>query len=218
MAGQTTRAGAASSRARPRDSGSKNGSNETRWQEILDAAAEVFFEKGYAGTSIQDIADRVGLLKGSLYHYIKTKEDLLFGIIYDVQKSGIAVLEAAAEVPGDARTRTREFIRAYTVFTIKTRVRASVFDRDFHSLTGKRRQLIVKERDVYDTFLRTLIADGIEEGVFSSNVNPVVLGNVIFQMVNSIYHWYSEKGRMSAENIAEQIADFAIGGLERAGL
>ena len=196
----------------------RNGANEARWQEILEGAADVFFEKGYAGTSIQDVADRVGLLKGSLYHYISTKEDLLFAILKEVQKAGIGVVETAGAREGDARTRVREFVRDYALLCIRTRIKASVFDRDFHSLTGERRAQLITERDVYDEFLRGLITEGIADGSFSAEVDPVVVGNVIFQMVNSIYHWYSPRGKRSPEEIAGQIADFAIGGLEQAGI
>src|SRR5947207_409360 len=61
-----------------------------RQQEILEAAARVFHEKGYESTSIQDIADEVGILKGSLYYYIRSKEDLLYEIIRDIHDDAIA--------------------------------------------------------------------------------------------------------------------------------
>lgn len=198
----------------------KNGGNSTvsaaktkRWEEILDAAAQVFYEKGYDGTTIQDIADRVGMLKGSLYHYIKTKEDLLYGIIHDVHTAGLRELDALASMQGSAEDKVHEFVRRYTVFTIERRVWASVFDRDFRALSGDRRHALIEERDRYDSALRELIEAGIVEGAFPADTDVAVIGNVIFQMMNSIHRWYSPEGPRRPEEIAKEIADFAVGGI-----
>ena len=66
-------------------------STPERWSEIVDAAGEVFDKKGYAAARIEDIAARVGLLKGSLYYYIDTKEDLLFAIVDGNHSRGLVV-------------------------------------------------------------------------------------------------------------------------------
>ena len=66
-----------------------------RYLEILDAAADLFFHKGFGATTTQDVADAVGLLKGSLYHHIGSKEDLLVGIIDDVHAAAMERLAAA---------------------------------------------------------------------------------------------------------------------------
>ena len=71
-------------------------SRSPREQQILDAAAVVFYEKGYAAASIQDVADAVGILKGSLYYYIDSKEDLLFEILRDAHPRVDAAPERVA--------------------------------------------------------------------------------------------------------------------------
>ena len=81
-----------------------------RQQEILEAAARVFHEKGYESTSIQDIADSVGILKGSLYYYITSKEDLLFEIIQGVHEEALKNLDRTAAVEGDALQKIRAFV------------------------------------------------------------------------------------------------------------
>lgn len=186
--------------------------NGARRREILDVAAEIFFEKGYDAASIQDIADGVGLLKSSLYHYIRTKEDLLFAIIEEVQTSGMVVLERWRRADGDALGRLRGFVRDYAVFTIDERIKASVFDREFRSLTGERRAVLVAERDLYDRFLRELLRQAQREGTVPDGLDPVVVGNVVFQMVNSTWHWYSPGGRRTPAEIADTIADLVVAG------
>ena len=62
--------------------------NEERWQEVVDAAAKVFAEKGYRAATLRDIAAELGMLKGSLYYYIETKEDLLYELLRRVHEAG----------------------------------------------------------------------------------------------------------------------------------
>src|SRR5580658_9380050 len=84
---------------------------QERKQEVIDVAARVFHEKGYGSSSIQDIADGVGILKGSLYYYIDSKEDLLYEILRGVHEEALARIETAVA----AETGTLAKIRAYVV-------------------------------------------------------------------------------------------------------
>ena len=135
-----------------------------RQQEILEAAARVFHEKGYESTSIQDIADSVGILKGSLYYYITSKEDLLFEIIQGVHEEALKNLDRTAAVEGDALQKIRAFVVVHFTHNAHNLVKMAVFFQDFRSLNGERRQLIVEERDLYDSFLRDLIRPGPGRG------------------------------------------------------
>src|SRR5438046_10497950 len=70
--------------------------NESRWDEVLSVAADVFGEKGYRAATLRDIASRLGMLKGSRYYYIDSKEDLLFEIL---RRPHLQVVECVAETP-----------------------------------------------------------------------------------------------------------------------
>ena len=135
-----------------------------RQQEILEAAARVFHEKGYESTSIQDIADSVGILKGSLYYYITSKEDLLFEIIQGVHEEALKNLDRTAAVEGDALQKIRAFVVVHFTHNAHNLVKMAVFFQDFRSLNGERREVIVEERDLYDSFLRDLIRSGAGGG------------------------------------------------------
>ena len=88
--------------------------NPARWQEIVDAAGFVFDEKGYAAARIEDISGRVGLLKGSLYYYIDSKEDLLFAIVDGNHSRGLGVIEESAALEAaDPPTRVAAFIERW---------------------------------------------------------------------------------------------------------
>ena len=87
-----------------------------RRKEIIDAAAALFREKGYAATSIQDVADAVNILKGSLYYYIKSKDDLLFEVIQEVHDGGLKNLEEGKGVDGSALERIRAFVTRHMTY------------------------------------------------------------------------------------------------------
>ena len=186
-----------------------------RLAEILDAAAEVFHEKGYAAATIQDVADAVGILKGSLYYYISSKEDLLFEIVRDAHHFSMRNLAEAQQVDGDALTRLRAFIECHVRSNIDNRVKIGVFFQDFRSLSGERRAEIVADRDIYDAYLRGLIAEAIDEGVVAADIDPKMAAMALLGMMNWIYQWYrpDHEGGVAPEELARTFAELALGGL-----
>jgi AcrR family transcriptional regulator len=184
-----------------------------RRQEILEAAAEVFHQKGYKATSIQDIADAVGILKGSLYYYITSKEDLLFEILQDVHQQGIQNLERIESAPGTPLQRIRAFVTVHVTHNAENLVKMAVFFHDFRSLSPERREIIVAERDLYDQHLRALIAAAQKDGSVCPDVDPKLASIQILGMMNWIYHWYRPGGSLSVSDLAGTMADFVVAGL-----
>jgi AcrR family transcriptional regulator len=184
-----------------------------RQQEILDAAARVFHEKGYESTSIQDIADAVGILKGSLYYYINSKEDLLFEILEAAHTDALSIIAETRAVEGSALQRVRKFVTLHVRFNAENLVRMGVFFQDFRSLSPERRRVIVEDRDHYDQFLRSLIREGQQEGVICPDLDPKLTAIAILGMMNWIYHWYRPGAGASAAELAENYADFVVAAL-----
>lgn len=187
-----------------------------RKQEIIDTAAEIFKTKGYEATSIQDVADAVDILKGSLYYYIKSKDDLLYEVIQEVHERGLQNLEASRQVGDDACERLHAFVYRHIVFNANDLSKMTVFFHDFRSLSPDRRAEIVAERDEYDTYLRTLIEEGRKEGVFREDVNPRMAAFSILGSMNWMYQWYKPEGPMTVEEIAEQLATMAVNSVKAA--
>ena len=184
-----------------------------RQQEVVDAAARVFHERGYESTSIQDIADNLGILKGSLYYYIRSKEDLLNEILWGVHDDALANIQRVEEVKGDALQKVRAFITLHITFNIENLVKMGVFFHDFRSLSKERRQRIIEARDLYDKILRDLIADGQREGLVCPDVDPKMASMAALGMCNWIYQWYRPRGRLRPDEVAGQFADLVIAGL-----
>jgi TetR/AcrR family transcriptional regulator, cholesterol catabolism regulator len=184
-----------------------------RRAEVLEAATRVFHEKGYEATSIQDVADELGLLKGSLYYYINSKEDLLFAIIEEVHHGTMAQLERWLQVEADTLTKLRAFLHWQVVAYCEDVAKVGVFVNDFRSLSREHRERILEERDRYDRALRELIEEGKAEGVIDAEVDPKLSAMAIFGMLNWLSAWYQPEGPNTPQQLAEQFTDLAVAGL-----
>ncbi len=185
---------------------------------IFKAAERIFHDKGYDATSIQDVADAVGILKGSLYYYIDSKEDLLFGVIEDLHRESLQRIKEWETLEGDALVKLRAFIHAHVATNARSVMAMGVFFRDFRSLSPERQALIVAERDFYDHFVRKLIRQGKREGVIAADVDPKLTSMAILGMMNWLSQWYRAEGPATPERIAREMANLALGGLASAGV
>ncbi len=205
--------------ATPAEPGRPKGTlNVERWNEILAAAGEEFYEKGYHAARIEDIASRVGILKGSLYYYIESKEDLLFAIADSAHASGVASIAEGPELAGaDGRTRLGAFILRWMEVLDANPQYASVAERDVAKLQGERYAQVMAKRNRMHGFVRSLIEQGIAEGAFDPATDPGVATNAMFEMINGTRHWIRPGGRMPVTDIAQWYRTFVLQGLAARG-
>lgn len=181
-------------------------------QEILQAAIALFQAKGFHATSMQDLADAVGLQKGSLYHYIRSKEELLLKIMNQAFEALSSRLRDISAKPLPARTKLELAVRSHIEVVGAQLGAATVFVREVHALSDEQRAVFRHNRKSYtDTFDR-IIADGIATGEFRS-VDIRLTSLAILGLCNSMYEWYRPEGRMSASEIGTQFAEFVLAGL-----
>ena len=178
--------------------------------EVLDAAVRVFHAQGYDATSIQDIADEVGILKGSIYYYITSKEDVLFEILDEVHRAAWGAVVEAMEMDGDALQKIHAFVTTLAQFNAEHLERMGILLHDFRSLSETRRKEIVRERDQYDRILRRLITQGQEEGVVCPDIDPKLAALAAMGMINTIYQWYTPNGGFRAQYVGSFYADLFI--------
>lgn len=197
--------------------GRKGRDREQRWDEIVLAAAKVFFEKGYEGASLQDIASAVGLLKGSIYYYIDTKEDLLFELVVRAQKVWRAVLEeeeAVASAP--APTRMREFIVRWTLLRQQQREWGIVAEREFSRLSEEYLAQVIKGRREFSTFVEGIIAQGRADGDFDDLIALPLATNMVFELMKSSHLQRFPSTRAGLTEIADAYSTLVIRGLGKA--
>jgi AcrR family transcriptional regulator len=184
-----------------------------RRSEVLAAATRVFHAKGYAASSIQDVADELGILKGSLYYYIDSKEDLLFAIIDEVHRGTMERLEQWLEIEADTLVKLRAFLRWQVLSYCRDIQKVGVFLHDFRSLSPERQQQILDSRDRYDRTLRELLVAGQREGVIAAEVDPKLASMAIFGMMNWISTWWRPDGPNTPEDLADEFTDLALAGV-----
>jgi len=179
--------------------------------EVLQAAVDIFHEKSYASASIQDVADQVGVLKGSLYHYIDSKEDLLARIFEESDEQSFALMEEihALDIPAIERLRT--FARLWSLWYLENIERASIYINEWKHLTGKRLEKVVKVRHEYDARVARMIDDVKREGDADPDLNTRYARFFVLSAINGLPTWYRRGGADSAEHIADVYSDMIVG-------
>lgn len=184
-----------------------------RRQEILDSAARIFYEKGYNATSTRDIADAAGLLKGSLYYYVETKEDFLFEIIRTSHEGALATLDRVRQFEGDVLAQLACLVREHLAFFADHLVTTTVYFREFRQLSPERQQLIAAEGDVYLDFVRSLLAEGQQDGCIADTLDVRLVSIGLVGMLNSAWMWYQPGGSRTTAEIADEFVKVIVAGI-----
>src|ERR687892_687471 len=169
----------------------------SRRSELTRAAARLFAEKGYHGTSIGDLAQALGVQKGSLYAHIESKADLL----WEVAREGSAAFHAALDsVPdeGPVIERIRAALRAHLRVVAEQLDIATVFVREWRYLEGERREEILAERRRYEERWRGLFREGRELGELRTDLDEGAAALLALSAANWAYTWL-EPGRDTDE-------------------
>src|SRR5213079_1736830 len=160
----------------------------TRRNELTRQAARLFAEKGYHGTSIGDLAEAMGVQKGSLYAHIDSKADLL----WDVARDGAAAFHAALDGIDDglpATEKIRLALRAHLRVVAEQLDVATVFIREWRYLDGERREEFVAERRRYEDRFRALFREGRELGELRTDLDDATATLLALSAANWAYTW-----------------------------
>ena len=187
---------------------------ETRREQIYSTAGSLFSRRGYAATSVRDIARKLDLQGGSLYAHIASKEDVLWAIVADAADRFFAAARPLADSDAPATARLRGMVHAHTGVVTGQLERATVFLQEWRSLSPPRREAIAARRDEYEGLFRATIAAGIAAGEFAP-ADPKLTATLVLSALNGIPGWYRPDGGLSAEAIADHFADTLINGLAR---
>ncbi len=186
----------------------------TRRQEIESAASSLFHERGYAGTSVRDIARAVEIQGASLYAHVASKQDVLWAIVRGMADRFEGAADAVeAAVPGaiaDGQgALLSALVRAHVGVVTEDIERASVFVHEWRALEDERRQEIALRRDAYEARFRAVVANGVRTRAFVC-VDPPTTAAYILTALNGIVAWYRPDGRLSARSIADAYADLSL--------
>ncbi len=180
-----------------------------REAEILAAAARMFRERGYHGTSVRDIAESVGLLKGSLYHYIRSKDELLARLFEGALEETLHELEAIAARREPAPVRLRAMVKAYVASVTANLDAVTLYLREWRSLPPPQLARVRARRRTMRTLFEGVIADGTRRGELAGG-DAKLSALAILGMCNWLYEWYRPRGRLRPEQVADELAERAV--------
>lgn len=189
-------------------------SNSKSKDAILETAAKLFSEFGYAGTTMRDIGDAVGVLPGSLYAHIKNKESLL----YEVVESGIEkFLALETRIGASSETTAEQELRMaikFHVAEVATNPQyTQVVFHQWRFLSGAMRKRVVDLRRRYADVFRRILERGIADGSFNPDLDASLEILTLLGSLNWIPEWYSQKGAYGPEEIGDKIADGMLYGV-----
>lgn len=180
-----------------------------RRQQIEDAASTLFRERGYAATSVRDIAHALDMQGGSLYAHVASKEDMLWAIVVRAADRFNAEVGPIAVSDRTAARKLRKMIRAHVAVVTSAQKDAAVFLHEWRFLSQERRDQIAARRDDYEGLFRRAIAEGVASGEFG-RVDPALTAMIILSALNGIATWYRPDGSLNAVAIADRHADLFL--------
>jgi AcrR family transcriptional regulator len=185
-----------------------------RRAELVAAAARLFSERGYHGTSMKHLADSLGMLKGSLYAHIGSKEELLYDVVAEGAERFLTRAHAAAELEASSSDRLEVFLVGHIETAIEHLDAATVFLNEWRYLSDELRADVQEKRDVYEGLVRGIVADGISSGEFRSDADIAMTARLVLSAGNWVYAWYRSDGSLSSTEIGHRYTELIVRGLK----
>lgn len=182
--------------------------------DVLAAALDLFASNGYDATSVQQIVERAGVTKGALYHYFAAKEDILVEIYSTVFAERLAALDAIVSQGWEPVETLRAIIDDVVVGAATIAKQSAVLAQESYRMDQARWSSLQDNWRRYQQVVRDVIRSGQSQGVFTSVASPEVASWAIFGVSNSMHTWFRPDGPKTAKDIATEVADLVIFGLQ----
>jgi AcrR family transcriptional regulator len=182
--------------------------------QILRTAADLFRERGFPATTLDDIAKPLGMSKASLYTYFRGKDEILAAISRETIESFTHELSLVLTSDLSPEDKLRRIVREHVRFVIANRSFLTVFFSEETNLPARFARALAAQKDRYDKGVESVVADGIRRGVFR-DVPPRLVVFGLLGMVNWVYKWYNPRGRWGAEEISSAFLAMVEDGLLR---
>jgi TetR/AcrR family transcriptional regulator, cholesterol catabolism regulator len=180
-----------------------------REAELLRAATRLFRERGFHATSMQDLGEALGMNRGSLYHYIASKDDLLWAIVTGTLDRLREAVQPILEDEGSGADRLRRAIAAHLAFAAEHGDELSLVQIELRSLAPDRRRAIIDRRDRYEALWRGAIEAALAEGSLRAT-DVRLAGIAILSACNWFTQWYRRDGLLTVDEIATAFADLFL--------
>ena len=180
-------------------------------ESVLRGAVKVFNERGYDGTSMEDLSRELGITKSAIYHHVASKEELLRLAVNRALDGLFALLDDVSVLDAPAITRLEELARRSVLLlvaelpfvTLLLRVRGN---------TPAERAALARRRE-FDTAVASLAKQASDQGDLRPDVDPALVARLLYGMINSVTEWYRPRGGGRPAELAEVIVSVAFDGL-----
>ncbi|HEX7317319.1 MAG TPA: TetR/AcrR family transcriptional regulator [Pyrinomonadaceae bacterium] len=192
----------------------KSAPNNERLAEVYRTAAQIILRKGYDATSVNDIANALGMTKAGLYHYINGKKELLF----DIMNFGLWELDEEVATPAraiaDPVARLRFIVGAHARLVTRGQGAITILVDEVTALTPAQQRKITKSKRKYFDFLRGTL-DELKAAGKMQDVDTTAAAFSLLGMINWLSRWFQQGGALDEEQAADQIVRIALHGLLR---
>lgn len=182
--------------------------------DILDAAAQVFRQKGFHGASMADIAGAVNLQKASLYHHVSSKQEILLALLDRALDMLFEQMVTFAEQPVSADKKMRQMVHAYLHLLAENSDLSSVLLFEHRSLEPDQHARHIPNRDRFETLWRDVLDDGVRTEIFDCS-DTALATRALMGVLNWTLTWYRPEGSLSIEQIADHYTDLLLCGLKK---
>ncbi|WP_425570285.1 TetR/AcrR family transcriptional regulator [Nonomuraea rosea] len=179
-------------------------------QRLLAEATRLFAERGFEGTSVQEIVVSAGVTKGAMYHYFDSKDDLLHEIYARVLRMQMDRLAQIADGPGTLKQRLHRAAADVVETTTANLDDSKIFFRSNHLLAPEKQKNVRAERRRYHERFRALVAEGQREGIFSDRVPAELVVDYFFGSVHHLGTWFHAAGPLTGAQVGKHFADLLL--------
>jgi AcrR family transcriptional regulator len=185
-----------------------------RKEQITETAAKLFRKKGYIATTMRDLAAELGIEAASIYHHVKSKEELLETICFDMANKFILNAKEVNDIYFNAEEKLRLAIKLHIETITLNQNKSAVFLQEWRNLSEPNLSKFKMLRDQYENQFTIIIIDGENEDIFDF-VDKKFAVLSILSTINFVNEWYKPDGKMNAAEIAEKLSNFILGGLKK---
>jgi AcrR family transcriptional regulator len=180
-------------------------------ESLLAVAVEVFNERGYDGTSMEDLSRRLGIAKYSIYHHVDRKEDLL-ALALDRALDGLFSVARQAQARPEPAIERLEFLVRGSVRVLAERLPQVTLLLRARGNTATERRALARRRE-FDQIVADLVKEAAADGDIRPDIDPAITARLLFGMVNSVSEWYRPARGNNGDDLAAAVSAIAFDGL-----
>jgi AcrR family transcriptional regulator len=181
--------------------------------DVVAAAGRLFAERGYHGTSMRDLGRELGLLGSSLYAHVESKQDLLVEVVEEGARLFQDSADGALAAGGTSTARLRGLVAGHVDVVLDNPDVVRTFLNEARILDEGHRGRVIAARDAYEAAFRSVIAEGVADSSFRTDLDPKLAAIILLSVLNAIERWYRPDGPLDRRGLAEMIFQTTTAGL-----